>query len=750
MLTHALKYFREGFDIIPLTPASKKPFPGREWGETQFTKEEEVTEFWMEFPDANIGIRTEGLCVIDVDFLKEGKDYYSEENFAKCMKGLTSKYRVRTRGGFHAYYEKPDFPIGVSENGDTTDFEGIDIMTGKRYIVAPPSAVVENGTVHTYSWMTLEGERAKLTPLPTSAVAFINKFKRGNGVRKKRAGKKAVEVDRPGIADLLIKYDKTIDTRSTHSSCPFPDHEDNNPSFRISREDHLFHCSCAPSNTGDYIMFICRMEGWTERGDYPGKEARIKAFDKLRSWNIEYPPADDLQGQVDDQVREFNKTHFLFAQGNTTMYEVNSNGLTSFTASGFRTTFGNEKIGKTTFADHWLKSPHRRDVNKFVMKPVGKEGSREFNLFSGWTSEPVETDVSMFINHIGEVLCNGDQGLADWFLDWLAHIFQKPFEKPEVAVVLYSENQGTGKSSLVRALSKIMGRHFFVTSDHSFLSGRFNTHLIDKILVTGEEATWGGQKTVGGQLKSFVTERTFTTEEKFGAKIIIPSYHRLLVPTNELWSVPMGTNDRRWTCIETGEVREKAYFNKLYKLMNRPDFSSGLLHWFLQRKITHSMHQAYDTDLKSSVIQENMKPFQSWWLECLDTGFIGTVETKITVEQWEAGDIKVPTKHLLDSWLNWRRDRSRNQHEKPVEMVGLRHYIRKYLFNDKLITGDHKYIDGKRLRCVDIPALDQCKKLFASSIGVREWDVLVHDEADKIIDGEKVVPFRKMVSGSKS
>ena len=46
--------------------------------------------------------------------------------------------------------------------------------------------------------------------------------------------------------------------RRTHINCPFPDHEDKNPSWRWGTQDALWHCTCAH---GDIFHAIMRMRG---------------------------------------------------------------------------------------------------------------------------------------------------------------------------------------------------------------------------------------------------------------------------------------------------------------------------------------------------------------------------------------------------------------------------------------------------------------------------------------------------------
>lgn len=141
--------------VLPLEPAGKRPLGGL--GLQQATQDmETVTRWWSTWPNANIGLRCDGLLVVDVD----------GETGEESLAGLEHRYgqlpatRVAKTGkGRHLFFSSPTL-IGNS-TAPLGRPQGIDLRGGTRgYVCAPPSRH-ESG--RQYAWLD---ERLP-TPLPS-------------------------------------------------------------------------------------------------------------------------------------------------------------------------------------------------------------------------------------------------------------------------------------------------------------------------------------------------------------------------------------------------------------------------------------------------------------------------------------------------------------------------------------------------------------------------------------------------------
>ena len=147
----------------------------------------------------------------------------------------------------------------------------------------------------------------------------------------------------------------------------------------------------------------------------------------------------------------------------------------------------------------------------------------EFNLFKGYAAEKTmkrflkrpapESHALEFVDriywHIKHVLANGDDAMSIFIRKFLAHIFQDPSKKVGVCVVL-SSDQGAGKGLLEDFLALLIGKAYQVTvTDDASLTGNFNCHLSNKLLIVANElGHMGAAHTCANKLKSLITDTT--------------------------------------------------------------------------------------------------------------------------------------------------------------------------------------------------------------------------------------------------
>jgi hypothetical protein len=214
-----------------------------------------------------------------------------------------------------------------------------------------------------------------------------------------------------------------------------------------------------------------------------------------------------------------------------------------------------------TIADVWLGHPDRRQYEGLVFDPKSTPPGH-YNLYRGFAIEPIHGDCGLYLAHIRNVICKEDEKLYDYLIHWMAHAVQRPWELPEVAIVVRGK-QGTGKTTWVNYFGEIFGQHFITLYSMKQVTGQFNGHLADKILVCANEAIWGGDKPSEGYLKGLITDPTVPIEFKFKDLINVRNYKRLIVTTNEDWAVPIGVDDRRYVVLDISDCykEDKKYFS---------------------------------------------------------------------------------------------------------------------------------------------------------------------------------------------
>ena len=161
MLSQALLYLSKNLSIVPLGANKHALVP---WAEFQqrLPTEAEVTSWWQQFPNANIGIVTgkiSDITVVDVDVKSGGLETIKTLALPATLTAKTGG------GGWHYYYRyTPDIQTG---SGRLT---GIDIRNDGGYVVAPPS-MHQSGI--RYEWaLKLEREDFPLDRFPKQRIGL--------------------------------------------------------------------------------------------------------------------------------------------------------------------------------------------------------------------------------------------------------------------------------------------------------------------------------------------------------------------------------------------------------------------------------------------------------------------------------------------------------------------------------------------------------------------------------------------------
>lgn len=216
---------------------------------------------------------------------------------------------------------------------------------------------------------------------------------------------------------------------------------------------------------------------------------------------------------------------------------------------------------------NWEKDKNMRTYYTFNYYP--NASLCPSNCYNIWKPFPIlkialnpEVDTSKIYAFINTLL--GE--CAEYVLNWLAHVVQKPERKTEVCILLYG-SQGCGKSTIGEyLLRKIIGLDkMIITSKADKMFGRFvNTQ--GKLLAVLNEASGKDTFNICDILKDAITCTT-TEQEKKGIDVItITDYTNYIFTTNNINSVKVPEDDRRFMPIEINNVLKNnvSYFKELY------------------------------------------------------------------------------------------------------------------------------------------------------------------------------------------
>lgn len=180
-----------------------------------------------------------------------------------------------------------------------------------------------------------------------------------------------------------------------------------------------------------------------------------------------------------------------------------------------------------------------------------------------------EDGLAMFLSHI-DILCGNDTDVADYFVKWLAQMFQYPAVKTIMPTFISEE--GAGKGSLIELISAMMGpgKTLMTTQPSRDVWGDFNALMCSAFFVNLNEMSAKETKDSIGKIKGLITDPQLTINKKGIDAFTIQSFHRFLGTTNseDPWKVKK--DDRRNLIIRSSDTLcgDKEYFSRLHHLFS--------------------------------------------------------------------------------------------------------------------------------------------------------------------------------------
>ena len=254
-----------------------------------------------------------------------------------------------------------------------------------------------------------------------------------------------------------------------------------------------------------------------------------------------------------------------------------------------------EEYVSTTRA--WLASDKKMAVKNKSFKAGAPrmiedpDGNQSLNLWNGFKDCGEAPDnqlehVHTFAEHIKLIFGSS----SEKFLDWIAHILQKPGELPHYGWISIATNTGIGRNWLSSVLEEIFSGYFAPNFDLSLmLETGFNGGLSRKVLAVIDEIQEGGsgQWKHAQKLKSAVNPRKRQFNPKYGFQHVEWNSCRFLIFSNHVNAIPLDETDRRFAVVLTEQKpRDEAYYDKLHKLLYKREFIASIADFLKNRDIS--------------------------------------------------------------------------------------------------------------------------------------------------------------------
>ena len=252
------------------------------------------------------------------------------------------------------------------------------------------------------------------------------------------------------------------------------------------------------------------------------------------------------------------------------------------------------------------------------------------NLWVPPTIAPIDTDCPNIIEFFLNVICNQDSAIYEYLLSFLAHLYQKPEEKPGIMVALMSP-QGCGKGVFMQILSMIWSRTTLMINDIEAITGRFNLCLERKLIVCMDEAMYVNDSAGQEKLKNLITEPTINVEAKHQMPRSVNSLHRFFLATNHEHFLKTSKDDRRLFAIPISDSHQNdhKYFENLIDVIKNSSELNGFVNILAQRDLSNfNIRKRPKTYIHALQIIQSLQGVDRWIYEILNN-------KKIAQQNWE-------------------------------------------------------------------------------------------------------------------
>lgn len=392
---------------------------------------------------------------------------------------------------------------------------------------------------------------------------------------------------------------------------------------------------------------------------------------------------------------------------------------------------------------YWLEHKNHKQFGVVVFdprKPHNWEEDKDFNLFNDFGIKAKKGQCYKTLQYIKNVLCGGNKEHYRWLMAWCAQMFQKPEEKPETAVAIQGEEEGTGKSFFPQILAKLLDgkeygnahKLYFTTSNPKMITGDFSGHLEHCILLHAEEAFRAESDREDSIIKNLISEDNLSINAKNIEAKLSKNFIRLILTGNPPHIVKAGRFARRFLVLKISSKYRlnTAYFKELSDELTRGGYEA-LMYYFMHYPI-HKFNLRIVLKTEGLLEQklDSMTGDERFWYTLLHTGELpiyGENENKHYNFGKEYLVIKYKLFNMFQRFMNKRQGKNRSDEVS----FGMRFSKFFPVIDDngtiqtdrdgkqmKLLKAD-KYTE---LNCYVIPPLQVCRRLFDAYIGHRcEW-----------------------------
>ena len=241
---------------------------------------------------------------------------------------------------------------------------------------------------------------------------------------------------------------------------------------------------------------------------------------------------------------------------------------------------------------------------------IVEDGIWKFNLWRDPRVEPIDGDVTPFLDHVEYIFPNDAE--RGHFLDFLAHMVQRPDVKIRHAVVLQGR-EGIGKSYFSFLLKLLLGSWNVRVVENQDIQSDYNDWMVNVQAVVVEEIAAFGKREFMNKLKAKITQDEINVQQKYQRAYSIKNRVNYIMFTNHEDALLIDEHDRRYFVVfSDAEPHPTSYYERLFQWTEGN--YRAIKAWLLKRDLSHFHASAKPPTTKSKLkmISDNKSDIQMW------------------------------------------------------------------------------------------------------------------------------------------
>lgn len=375
--------------------------------------------------------------------------------------------------------------------------------------------------------------------------------------------------------------------------------------------------------------------------------------------------------------------------------------------------------GKFTSRD-WLAHEDRLVYDTMKFLPSIRPSESCFNSFTGFSSQKCsDAQCVAFLDMLRIEICNNDAVLFEYLEKFLAHLVQRPYEKPNVAIVLDGIDDQVKRLFFEFIEKMIGGRYVTHRSDLNSMLDRFNTELETSLVLSISEAALIGSAAEESRLSTLIAGNSLSIREPYRTPRTCKSYFRVFIEASGGWSPQASKTRYRYIHFPANERALDPGIKEAIVSELEHNGAAALLH-----HVSNVSIEGFDpgevpaTELQAKRKIDGLRNLDRFWYGVLTEGAMADQG----FEEWSAGPILIPKSTFQSKYAHHAQSaiQSGDNRFRVMDRTEIGKALKRICPD---VESRRLRRSGRQTQFYEFPSLSECRAVFERCIDARiDWD----------------------------